>query len=286
MTTRATAPLLPPGLILLRQDEGAPLVLGDRVRSRRRPGRSRRRYEELRRLGVPAVPAVAVGDRAVHGWNPPAYAALLGVPYQARDQARRPAVLAARLDVDPRRRREPGPRRFPTSAMDWKPPERDRTLRDLGYHVFRLCLAFVDAMDQRPTARSRGWGTRRPADMRDERGRARATARWCAGGWPAGSRAPPASEYRARARRLLRPAVRPRPAGAHRRGTPPSTCASSTSWPSASASPRQAALPVDAFQGLPAPRRPLVHRSPSDGRSPCGRRAASRSDTPARPHAW
>ncbi|MBI2158167.1 MAG: hypothetical protein HYU26_14865 [Candidatus Rokubacteria bacterium] len=41
--------------------------------------------EELKRLGVPAVPAVAVGERAVgradHGWNPPAYAALLGVAY-------------------------------------------------------------------------------------------------------------------------------------------------------------------------------------------------------------
>ena len=44
------APLLPPWLIVLRQDEGAPLVLGDRVRSRRRPGRSRgrRRPEALR----------------------------------------------------------------------------------------------------------------------------------------------------------------------------------------------------------------------------------------------
>ena len=36
---------------------------------------------ELRRLGVPLVPALAVGERAVHGWNPPAYAALLGVDW-------------------------------------------------------------------------------------------------------------------------------------------------------------------------------------------------------------
>ena len=47
------ARLLPPGLIVLRQDEGAALVLGGRVRSRRHPGRSRRR-DELKRLGVPA----------------------------------------------------------------------------------------------------------------------------------------------------------------------------------------------------------------------------------------
>jgi len=32
--------------------------------------------------------------------------------------------------------------------MDWTPPERDRPLRDLGYHVFRVALAFVDGMDR------------------------------------------------------------------------------------------------------------------------------------------
>ena len=52
---------------------------------------------ELARLGVPRVPAVAVGDRAVHGWNPPAYAALLGVPYAPAAKLP-PAELAARLD--------------------------------------------------------------------------------------------------------------------------------------------------------------------------------------------
>ena len=37
---------------------------------------------ELGRLGVPGLPAVSVGDRAVHGWNPPAYAELLGIEYR------------------------------------------------------------------------------------------------------------------------------------------------------------------------------------------------------------
>ena len=43
------------------------------------------------------VPAVAVGERAVHGWNPEGYAALLGVEY--REAAKlSPAELAVRLD--------------------------------------------------------------------------------------------------------------------------------------------------------------------------------------------
>jgi len=36
---------------------------------------------ELRRLGVPLVPAVAVGERVVHGWNPRGFAELLGIPW-------------------------------------------------------------------------------------------------------------------------------------------------------------------------------------------------------------
>jgi len=37
--------------------------------------------------------------------------------------------------------------RIPDERMDWKPPERDRTLRDLAFHLFRLGLAFADGMD-------------------------------------------------------------------------------------------------------------------------------------------
>ncbi|OLC30262.1 MAG: hypothetical protein AUH81_20435 [Candidatus Rokubacteria bacterium 13_1_40CM_4_69_5] len=100
---------------------------------------------ELRRLGVPRVPAVAVGDRAVHGWNPPEYARLLGVTYEAEGKLP-PAELAARLDqiLESTERLL---RAIPDPHLDFKPPERDRSLRDLGYHVFRLSLAFIDAMD-------------------------------------------------------------------------------------------------------------------------------------------
>ena len=53
--------------------------------------------QALVRLGVPLVPAVAVGSRAVHGWNPPAYAELLGIAYTPPGKLP-PAELAGRLD--------------------------------------------------------------------------------------------------------------------------------------------------------------------------------------------
>src|SRR5437867_11089096 len=98
------------------------------------------------RLGIPRPPGVALGDRVVHGWNPDGYAALLGVTYRA---ARRfsPAELASRLD----RVLESAQgliARFDARQMDHVPHERKRTLRDLAFHVFRLSLAFVDAVDR------------------------------------------------------------------------------------------------------------------------------------------
>jgi hypothetical protein len=102
-------------------------------------------FEELRRVGVNLVPAVVLGDRAAHGWNPPAYAALLGIDYRPAEKLA-PATLAARLDrvlaaV------ETLLAALPDDRFGWKPPERDRSIGDLGFHVFRLALAFVDAMD-------------------------------------------------------------------------------------------------------------------------------------------
>jgi hypothetical protein len=140
---------------------------------------------------VPAVPAVAVGERAAHGWNPPAYAALLGVPYEAAAKLS-PAVLATRLDVI-LGATEALFRQIPDERMDDKPPERDRTVRDLGYHVFRLSLAFIDAMDAGHLPKS--WlGETAPAEMRESRAVASygALVRGRLAGWFEGTAA---SEY-------------------------------------------------------------------------------------------
>ena len=101
--------------------------------------------EELKRLGVPRVPAVVVGDRAVHGWNPKGYAELVGVEYRPAVKLE-PPVLAERLDRI-LASTESLVRRIPDERMEWTPPERNRPLADLGFHVFRLSLGFVEAMD-------------------------------------------------------------------------------------------------------------------------------------------
>jgi len=119
---------------------------------------------ELRRLGVPLVPALAVGERAVHGWNPPAYAALLGVDWAPAAKLP-PGELSRRLDRILECTQELV-RVVPEPLLDWSPPERARPLRDLAYHVFRLSLAFVDGMDLGELPE--GWlGERAPAELRD-----------------------------------------------------------------------------------------------------------------------
>ena len=102
-------------------------------------------YDELKRVGINRVPALIVGDRAAHGWNPPAYASLLGIPYAVATKLA-PKELARRLDVilDSTQRLV---QIVPEQHLDSRPPERNRTVRNLGYHVFRLSLAFVDGMD-------------------------------------------------------------------------------------------------------------------------------------------
>ena len=138
--------------------------------------------EELARLGVPRVPAVTLGERAVGGWNPAGYAALLGVRH-VPPAVLSPAALATRLD------RVLGATQqllAPLDArhLDYTPPERDRPLRDLGYHVFRLALAFVDGMDMGELP-ERWLQERAPADLRDGAAVARygALVRGRIGGW-------------------------------------------------------------------------------------------------------
>jgi hypothetical protein len=105
-----------------------------------------------------------VGDRVVHGWNPEGYAHLLGVAY-ARPVNFPPAELARRLDgiLECAERLV---RAFPDRALDVTPPERRRTVRDLGYHLFRVALSFVDAMDRGELPES--WFEEpAPSDMRE-----------------------------------------------------------------------------------------------------------------------
>ncbi len=100
---------------------------------------------EMVRLGAPLVPAVAYDGRLAHGWNPAAYAKLLGVPYTGVPELS-PAQLAARLDAIAARAQE-WLRLTPPDKLTLEGPGRRRALRQLGFHLFRVAASFVDAME-------------------------------------------------------------------------------------------------------------------------------------------
>jgi uncharacterized damage-inducible protein DinB len=102
---------------------------------------------ELKRLGVPAVPAVVAAGRVVHGWNPGALAELVGIRYEGA-QRLSPVALAERLD----RVLAAAGRVLRTVApehLSLQHPGRDRSLHQLAYHLFRLSLAYRDAILER-----------------------------------------------------------------------------------------------------------------------------------------
>jgi len=55
---------------------------------------------------------------------------------------------------------------LPLSALDYRPAQRDRSVRDLAFHVFRLSLAYVDGMDM-GNLRESWLQEKAPADLVD-----------------------------------------------------------------------------------------------------------------------
>ena len=140
----------------------------------------------MRALGAPRPPAVAFNGRAVHGWNPEGYAELLGI--KLPDKVRMsPPALAARLDRI-LATAEALFHRVDATAFAWTPPERNRTVGDLGYHVFRVGLSFIDTLD-RDGLKESWFGERPPAELRDGPALARygALVRARLSGWFAGA---------------------------------------------------------------------------------------------------
>ena len=122
------------------------------------------RRRDLESFGVPRVPATIVGDRVVHGWNPKALAELVGVPYEERQQLA-PAELARRLDAVLAATQR-ALRQIPREHLGMKAPGRDRTVRQLGFHVFRLSVAYVDTREQGHLS-EHVFEEKAPADMAD-----------------------------------------------------------------------------------------------------------------------
>jgi hypothetical protein len=104
------------------------------------------RRRDLEVFGISRVPATIVGDRVVHGWNPKALAELVGRRYVEHEPLT-PSELARRLDTVLAATQR-ALRQIPREHLGMKAPGRDRTVRQLGFHVFRLSAAFVDTREQ------------------------------------------------------------------------------------------------------------------------------------------
>jgi len=150
------------------------------------------RRRDLEPFGVPRVPATIVGDRAVHGWNPEALAELVGAHYEEPPQLP-PEELARKLDAVLAATQR-ALRQIPREHLGMKAPGRDRTVRQLGFHVFRLSAAFVDTREQGHLS-EHVFEEQAPAEMADGDAVARygetvrpriaaycAQAGWCEGG--------------------------------------------------------------------------------------------------------
>ena len=118
----------------------------------------------LQGFGITRVPAVIVGDQAVHGWNPQGVAALVGVDYDTSGRLS-PEELTQRLDtllVAAQR----AIRQIPTDQLSMKTPGRDRTIRHLSYHMFRVAQSYRDTIEQGYLSET--WFEEGPpADMQD-----------------------------------------------------------------------------------------------------------------------
>ena len=104
------------------------------------------RRADLERFGVQRVPATIVGDRIVHGWNPEALAELVGARYRPPGKLT-PAELAARMDTVLAATQR-AIRQVPREHLGMKYPGRDRTVRQLAFHVFRVAASFVDTREE------------------------------------------------------------------------------------------------------------------------------------------
>lgn len=105
-------------------------------------------WEELRRLGPRSVPVVAKGDRFVFAQVLDDVAKFLGLDFDSERLA--PAVLVDRLEAVLASAEE-GVRALPEATLGRTLPGRNRSYRALGYHVFRIPEAFLDALDEGET---------------------------------------------------------------------------------------------------------------------------------------
>lgn len=104
--------------------------------------------EELRRLGVRHIPVVARGTEFTYAQDIDEVARFVGVDLP-RLRRLAPEVLVERYDAI-LQVAQSSVAQLPESVLDEPPiPNRPGTIRDLGYHIFRIVQSFLDAVDGR-----------------------------------------------------------------------------------------------------------------------------------------
>jgi len=99
--------------------------------------------QELQRRGLRLVPVLTDGERTFHGWDPERLARFVGIE-KKNEQQLEPSELLRRLDQI-LLAAERAILQTPPAGLKVRVPQRERTLRDLAFHLFRLCLAYRDA---------------------------------------------------------------------------------------------------------------------------------------------
>lgn len=100
--------------------------------------------DDLRALGLRTVPVTVIGDRAIVGFRPQelSEALNLGVAVDRRDPSETLPLLD-RLLVAVQR----AVQQMPDEKLDFYAPDRERPMREFGYHIFRRISIVMEGMD-------------------------------------------------------------------------------------------------------------------------------------------
>ena len=89
--------------------------------------------QELRDLGFRSVPVTVIGETVINGFNPRqlSEALSLNIDIEARTPKETLSILEKTLGSV-----EKNLRLMPDEKLDWTAPDRDRPMREFGYHMF------------------------------------------------------------------------------------------------------------------------------------------------------
>ncbi len=98
--------------------------------------------ETFQALGLQYTPTVLVADRQLVGWNPEKLSEMVGVEFDTKPASPQELIESLRVILDGALR---AVRQIPDDRLTMKSPDRDRPLRQIVHHLFRVIEVGVDA---------------------------------------------------------------------------------------------------------------------------------------------